>query len=285
VAGNSTQAGRTVVNKVSTILLLFNQGTEYSLTEIAQLADVPLSSAHRYINELVAARFLERTGGARYRTGELLRYLGPAQARPPSLDERGPYVVDDLSNATNCRVRLGVLDHHNVAYIEKVPGRQPPTAFRPAATVPAHATAMGRCLLAFDPMTTVDRLILGGLRVYTAQTVCDAGELRAALASVRRTHLAVTRGELEAGVCSVAMPVFGTGHRAIAAIEVSVRDPDRSLHALLVPLAVACRSLSRELGCGPTVSSHDGPTPVVRHEKDRQLPPFGRWQPHSMEAT
>ena len=39
----------------------------------------------------------------------------------------------------------------DVAYIEKHPGPRPATAFTPAATLPAHPTALGRALLAFSP--------------------------------------------------------------------------------------------------------------------------------------
>jgi DNA-binding IclR family transcriptional regulator len=263
MAGNSAQAGRTVVNKISTILLLFNEGSEHSLTEIARLADVPLSSTQRYVTELVGAGFLRRAGRARYGAGSAFRNIGAADSRPATLTERAPYVVDDLSHATNSRVRLGilgdwnVLGHWNVAYIEKVPGLKPPTAFRAAATVPAHATAMGRCLLAFASTAFVDRLIVSGLVAYTAHTVIDSGEVRRALAIIRRTHIAVTREELEVGVCGVAMPVFGPRHQAVAAIEVAVHDPDASLPALLAPLAVACRSLSRELDSSLPVTAPD----------------------------
>jgi DNA-binding IclR family transcriptional regulator len=260
VAGNSTQAGRSVVNKISTILLLFNEGSEYSLTEIARLADVPLSSAQRYIAELVAAGFLRRAGRARFGAGEAVRFAGPTEVRQATLVERGPYVIDDLGRATHRRVRLGILDQRAVLYIEKVPGPLPPTAFRAAATLPAHATAIGRCLLAFAPATTVDRVVLSGLPAYTPHTMTDAGLLRAALAAARRTHIAVTGAELEPGVCGVAMPVFGAGRRVVAAIELAVRDPDECLPALLAPLTIACRSLSREIGRSAAASLSDCPT-------------------------
>ena len=65
----------------------------------------------------------------------------------------------------------------------------------------------------------------------------------------RLTRVAVTRWELEAGWCGVAMPVFGPGGEVVAALELSVRDLGTDLKTVMGPLAIAARSLSREL-CG-----------------------------------
>ena len=43
-------------------------------------------------------------------------------------------------------MRLGVLDDLRVSYVEKTDGSRPFSAFSDAATLPAHATALGRAL-------------------------------------------------------------------------------------------------------------------------------------------
>jgi hypothetical protein len=43
-------------------------------------------------------------------------------------------VIEDLSAAGNCRVRLGVLAESHVSYIEKRPGHRPASCFDPCAT-------------------------------------------------------------------------------------------------------------------------------------------------------
>jgi DNA-binding IclR family transcriptional regulator len=65
----------------------------------------------------------------------------------------------------------------------------------------------------------------------------------------RLTRVAITRGEFETGMSGVAMPVFGSGGEVVAAIEVTVavRDLGRDLPTVLGALAIASRSLSREL--------------------------------------
>jgi DNA-binding IclR family transcriptional regulator len=247
MAGNSTESGRSVTSKVTSILMTFTEGSEHSLTEIARLAELPISTAHRLTAELASWRLLERTPDGLYRAGLPLRMISDCPDRAPTLDERGPCVLEDLAAATHSRARLGVLHELEVAYIEKQPGHHPVTGFAAAATLPAHPTALGRSLLAFTPPAFIEMTIRRGLRPYTTHTVTSPERFRRALAVTRLTRVAVTRYELEANACGVAMPVFGPGGDVLAAIELTVRDLGTTLQPVLVALTIATRSLSREL--------------------------------------
>jgi DNA-binding IclR family transcriptional regulator len=248
VAGNSTEVGRSVTSKITSILMTFTEGSEHSLTEIAQLARLPVSTAHRLTAELAAWRLLERTENGLYRAGLPLRMMGTAgHACAPTLQERAPCVLEDLAAATRRRARLGVLRELEVSYIEKQPGPRPVSAFAQAATLPAHPTALGRALLAFGPACAVEMTIMRGLRPYTPHTVTSPDRFRRALAVTRLTRVAVTRWEFEIGAAGVAMPVFGPGGDAVAAIELTVRRLGHELQPVMPALAVAARSLSREL--------------------------------------
>ncbi len=262
MAGNSTESGRSVTSKITSILLTFTQGSEHSLTEIARLANLPISTAHRLTSELASWRLLERTEDGLYRAGLPLRMIGTVDACPPSIAERAPCVLEDLSAATRSRVRLGVLQDLEVAYIEKQPGPKPTSGFTAAATLPAHPTAVGRALLAFSPARTIELTIMQGLRAYTPRTVTSPDRFRRALAVTRLTRVAVTRFELEPGVCGVAMPVFGPGGEVVAAIEVAVAELGKDLPPIMAALSIAARSLSRELAGEARLSPATPEAPV-----------------------
>jgi DNA-binding IclR family transcriptional regulator len=248
MAGNSTESGRSVTSKITSILMTFTEGSEHSLTEIARRAGLPISTAHRLTAELTSWRLLERTADGLYRAGLPLRMISSGPARCPTIQERAPCILEDLAAATGSRARLGVLHELDVAYIEKQPGHHPVTGFNPAATLPAHPTAVGRALLAFSAPGIVEMTIMRGLRPYTAQTVTSPDRFRRALAITRLTRVAVTRYELEAHACTVAMPVFGPGGDAIAAIELTLRDlASATLQPALTAVTIATRSLAREL--------------------------------------
>jgi DNA-binding IclR family transcriptional regulator len=267
MAGNSTESGRSVTSKITSILMTFTEGSEHSLTEIARLAGLPISTAHRLTSELASWRLLERTEEGHYRAGLPLRVIGAGEACTPSIPERAPCVLEDLAAATRSRVRLGVLRELEVAYIEKEPGQRPVTAFSAAATLPAHPTALGRALLAFSPASTVEMAIMRGLRPYTVHTVTSPDRFRRALAVTRLTRVAMTRRELEASTCGVAMPVFGAGGEVVAAIELTVRELGHDVAPVMAALSIATRSLSRELAGRPerTGLPADAARPLPQH--------------------
>lgn len=45
MAGNSTESGRSVTSKITSILMTFTRGSVHSLTEIARLAGLPVSTS------------------------------------------------------------------------------------------------------------------------------------------------------------------------------------------------------------------------------------------------
>jgi DNA-binding IclR family transcriptional regulator len=252
-------------------LLVFTEGGEHSLTEIAKLTCLPISAAHRLTTELAAWRLLERTDGGLYRAGLPLRTIGSRNAHPTSVVERAPYVLDDLAAATQRRARLGTMTGLRGSYIEKQPGRRPTTAFSAAATLPAHPTALGRALLAFGPRSTVELAIAQGLRRYTDDTVTAPDRQRRTLAVTRLTGVAVTRREFEPRTCGIAMPVFGPGDDIVAALEDVDRDNTRWLGELVNRQGWPGRSLVGEDGAAAAwlLAQHADQDPTLQRRRPR----------------
>ena len=248
MAGNSADTGRSVTNKVVAILLTFASGTTYSLTELARLNRLPISTAHRLTRELSAWGLLEHTDDGLYRAGEQLKVIGGQVGAPAaSIRERSRRVMEDLTVAVSRgTARLGVLHGGTVTSVEKAPGPRPVTTFYESATAPAHATAMGKALLAFSAPRVVDAIVDRGLDRFTASTIVSGTRLRRALAVARLTRVATCRGEWEPDHTAVAAPLFGAGGEIAAALELDVREP-QDLRRLQAPLVVAARALSRDL--------------------------------------
>ena len=77
-------------------------------------------------------------------------------------------------------------------------------------------------------------MIWRGLEAYTAYTVTNPDSLRQALATVRRTGLAICRREFDSQVAGVAVPVFGSTGEVLAALSARVRDLRYDLHATFI---------------------------------------------------
>jgi len=240
------QPPRTVVARITAILSTFHAGSRHSVTEIARITGLPVSTTHRLAAEMAAWQLLQRSADGTYHIGSALRGLNEGPWSSSVLQERAPHVLTDLCDATGRRARLGVLRDGRVAYVEKRVGSEPVTAFGRGATLPAHATALGKALLAFAPSATVATLEQH-LTTYTAHTLASMERLCQALRAIRLTKIALCQGELVAGDYAFAVPVFGPGGAIAAALEVEVADPRADFPLSRAALMVAARGLSREL--------------------------------------
>ncbi len=116
MAGGAIESGRSVASRVAAILMAFRSGGTHSLTELAGLAGLPISTTHRLVGELVSRRVLERTEEGGYRVGLPLRMIGGISlASSPPLLERALDVIADLATVTGTAVRVGVLDGPRLA--------------------------------------------------------------------------------------------------------------------------------------------------------------------------
>jgi len=247
VAGDSAEPGRSVTSKVAAILLTLQANRKHSLTEIAHLTGMPVSTAHRLVTELEGLGLLERTDDAEFRAGLPLQALGYGTSYSPGIAESAWCALEDLATAARTRARLGILIGLQVAFIERRCDHGPVPTFGQAPRLPAHATALGKALLAFSPAEVLDHIITSGLQRYTPYTLTDPEKLRRCLVTTRRTRVALARWEFQQGTSAVAVPLFGADGAVVAALEVTVPNVCADLHAATCVLTVAARRISREL--------------------------------------
>jgi IclR family transcriptional regulator, acetate operon repressor len=90
--------GRTVISKTATILMVYLGGASHSLTEIAAVTGLPLSTAHRLLCEMASWGLLERVDSGEYRVGFPLRAIGAAARGATDLEAEASLVLQDLSH-------------------------------------------------------------------------------------------------------------------------------------------------------------------------------------------
>jgi DNA-binding IclR family transcriptional regulator len=209
-------AGRSVTRRAFSILDAFDAThRRLNLTEIAGRAQLPLATAHRHIRELVDWQALERRADGTYQIGSRLWHLGLLSPMHAELRELALPHLQDLYAATGATVHLAVRDDGEALYVERLGGvRSVPVVSRPGGTLPLHATAVGKILLAWAP-PDVQRCALTRLRRLTPYTVVAPARLTAQLDEVRRTGVASTREEMAVGASSIAVGV--PGHDGVAA--------------------------------------------------------------------
>ena len=126
--------------------------------------------------------------------------------------------------------------------------------------IPAHASALGKALLAFLPEDEKRVLTSGELRSMTGETVTSAEHLRDQLEEVRSGGIAVEEDEAVIGESSLASPVFDSYGEAVGAIGVVITSGgDLPRHEVSDLVRETARAVSRELGAASWPPHRSGP--------------------------
>ncbi len=230
-------------------------GQPIGVTEFTRELALAKSTVHRLLSTLEQAGFVARTADARYRLGMKLWEAGCAAIRGLSVRDAARPVMEVLANRTGETVHLSIWDQREAIYIDKVDGTNP---IRLHSTIggraPAHATASGLALLAFQEAATQARVSRGSRKKFTERTITTPERLRRRLAEIRRKGYALSAGAWYPGTAGVAAPI--RSHTGCVVAALSVAGPAERIVSRAPELGVTVRAaaeeVSRALG-DPTV--------------------------------
>lgn len=244
--GGEAAAVRTVTAKSLSVLGAFSQRTPHlTLTDIAEGADLPLSTAHRLVGELVSWGGLVRRSDHRYEIGPRLWRLGLLASMSRDLREAALPLMQDLAATTGENVHIAVRSGIRALYVERIAGtRSVPIVSRNGAELPLHATGVGKVLLAFADRATTEKA-LGQLVRVTPYTIVESGRMARQIIEIRRRGWAQTAEEMTIGTCSVAVPVHNREGDVVAALGVVASSARKGLPTLVPALELAARSITR----------------------------------------
>lgn len=214
------------------------------LEELTRAIGSPKPTVHRALGSLRRAGLADQDARGHYVLGdEFLRMaFAHHEARPEHVRVRP--VLESLAAHFGETSHYAVLDGREVVYRAKV---DPPTgAVRLTSTIggrnPAHATAVGKLLLAHRLTTREDVAAWAGtaeLVRRTPRTRCTVEELHRDLARTREQGYATDDQENETGVNCLALPVFLTSPSAPSgALSISALAYRTPLSALVEALGV-----------------------------------------------
>ena len=200
-----------------------------TLSELSRTLEIPKSSLHGLLRPLTERGWVAPTsGGNRFRLGVRALQVG---ARFVDEDELVAHVapsLDRLAAVTGETMQHARLDGDRVVYLAKRDSAHPVRIISSIGSrLPAHATALGKSLLAARDDDEVRALLHPPLAALTARTLTEWEPLAADLAATRDRGYAVDDQEAAEGLrCfAVAVPT-GRGPQAAQpptdAISVSV---------------------------------------------------------------
>jgi IclR family pca regulon transcriptional regulator len=182
--------------------------------------------------------------------------LGYAYLSSFGLPQLARIHLEELVTEIDESVALGVLDDTDMVYVARVPSKRlTAVSVNVGKRFPAHATSMGRVLLAGQPKDWLDEYFATTkFTPLTPETTCDPTELRELVERAGRDGWALVDQELEVGLRAIAVPIHDDGD-VVAAVNVSVhadRNDGEIVAREMVPkLQNAARAIERDLEMSP----------------------------------
>lgn len=242
------------VEKAFRLLQVFSSETpQLTVSEAARRADLTRATARRLLLTFEQLGFAKAGRHGFELTPRVLR-LGHGYLSSLPLWESALPHMRELADTVVEACSLAALDGTDIVYLARVPSvRSMSVSLNVGSRLPAHATSMGRVLLAgLDEEGLDGYLAKATLEPLTEHTIVDARALRDEVDVTRARGWAIVDGEREIGVRSAAAPVRDLHGGVIAAINVSANAARVTLETMrekFVPALVdTAAEISRDLG-------------------------------------
>ncbi|MFJ4654153.1 IclR family transcriptional regulator [Nocardia sp. NPDC088792] len=206
------RSGARAVDRAIAVLTCFEgDDPELTLSELAQLADLPLSTTHRLAQALLRGRLLEQDPATdRYRVGHTLASLARPALTRLGLDSAAPHLFA-LAAGIRITVSVSMVEHRDAVTVFQA---RPPVSFChhqvPRARQSLRSSAAGQALLNQD--------------------------------GVRRTGFASELIPTDDPIRAVAVPILGRDRRVRGALAVQARSArldDELLRSVVPAMRIA----------------------------------------------
>lgn len=226
---------------------------ELSGAELARRLDLPRASVFRMLYTLEQGGFVERAGdGTSYKLGLAVLRLGFELLASMELTEHGRPVIEELRDRSGYSAHIVVRDGREVVFVAKAAGRSAMfQSIQIGARLPAHATVLGRLLLADLDTAALSRLYPDTpLPSYTPKTPTTLAQLKKLIEHDRKQGYGVSMGGYESGISTIAAPVFNDSGEVTAAVSISIpaqQIDDQALPPLIDMVKQAAAQLSARI--------------------------------------
>ncbi len=160
--------------------------------------------------------------------------------------------IESLAMQTGATVSLGVLESGSILLVKQAKRMQMTPAVPPGSSLPVHATAMGKVLLASSPdLRQSASFGFGNLARLTDRTICDPSVLAKELHTVRAGGIAIDNEESMTGRRCVAAPIHDELGDCVAAVSVtdtSSQLTDEAVSQLSAQVSAAAAEITRSSG-------------------------------------
>lgn len=245
---------RKIVDRLGALLALYSfERPEWGVTEAGERLGLAKSTVSELFASLAAQGFVERSARGRYRLGWRLFELNHVLLASKPLVREARVAMQELVERHGESSHLMVLERDRAVIVEKVEATLATQILmsRAGLRLPAHGSACGKLLLAWQPWSEVRRMFEDvELERFTPATITSLPALATEFERIRDVGVAVDRDEFVQGLSCVAAPIFDDTGTAVAGISLTVPSYrfDATEADLVELLAGTARRVSRRLG-------------------------------------
>ncbi|UWZ85567.1 IclR family transcriptional regulator domain-containing protein [Occallatibacter riparius] len=223
-----------------------------SIVEIGHSAGLSRAAIRRILLTLELLGYVERSRQV-YRLRTQILRLGFSFLSSSSAVEAARPVLEHITEQLHESSSMSMLEGDEIVYVARsAASRILAAGLSVGSRLPAYCTSMGRVLLAALPDDKLDGYLRRlDPRSYTPKTITRVPQIRKAILQVRNDGYAIVDEELEAGLRSIAVPVYTRTNQVVAAINVGthVSRVDRTalIRRCLPALQAGARALRKVL--------------------------------------
>lgn len=232
---------KSLIKGITILEYLNMRKSSATLSEVAHHTGTTRAASRRVLLTLESLGYVQSEGRDFSLTPKVLK-LSSAFSTSNSLASIASPYLKELTKITGESCSMSVLQGEKIVYIAReFTSRIMSVNIRLGADFPALYTSMGRAIIAnLDESEIQSRIDAASLKPLTPRTITSKPELLKRLGEIKAKGYSLVNQELELGLVSLAVPVFGSSGLPVAAINIAcstaVHKPNQMVKDFLGPL-------------------------------------------------
>ncbi len=235
---------------LAVMLTLSDKKRRMSIAQVSHRTGIPRAAARRSLHTLSALGFVAADDARGYYLRPRVLSFSHAYLSSSPLAVLAQPILDRLGESLHEACSLGILDGDEIVYLARsASSRIMSPALNVGRRLPAYCTSIGHVMLAHLSPDALDAyLARARFHPYTEYTLTSPEKLRSLLQDVHESGFAFASQQMEARLCTLAVPVRDTGGHFVAGINVILQGRLVAASDMAARFARPLQEAAMELG-------------------------------------
>jgi IclR family pca regulon transcriptional regulator len=235
---------------LAVMLALSDKKRRMSIAQVSHRTGIPRAAARRSLHTLSKLGFVAADDARGFYLRPRVLSFSHAYLSTSPLAILAQPILDRLGEKLHEACSLGILDGDEIVYIARsASSRIMSPALNVGRRLPAYCTSIGQAMLAhLAPHDLEGYLARTRLHPYTEHTLTSPEKLRAVLREVRESGVAFASQQMEARLCTLAVPVKDIGGNFVAGMNVILQGRLVTAGEMAARFAQPLQDAASELG-------------------------------------